>query len=349
MSRDALSRTLRLLGLLQTRREWSGTDLAAQLGVTTRTVRRDVERLREEGYPIEGTAGQTGGYRLARGGRLPPLLLDEEETSAIALALTTARMVVDGQGLAVRALAKLAPVLPTRLHEHLTALDAAMSAPTFDSDRLRADPVVLSTLAAACRDNEIIRFSYRSRHGTTSDRRVEPHHLVTAHGRWYLIAYDPDADGWRTFRADRIAQPSPTRHRAPTRELPAPDAATFLDQQLATAPYSYTTQVTVSAPSDVVLTRTGALPGRVKANAADVCTVDVSDDSIDRIIEHLVALQADFTIDNAPPELLHRLREVARRLADAADNRANDHGSPDPDAFPQGASRGPHDAPRADR
>jgi predicted DNA-binding transcriptional regulator YafY len=186
------------------------------------------------------------------------------------------------------------------------------------TDAARSDPIVLATLAAACRDQEIIGFHYRSRHGTRSDRRIEPHSLVAAHGHWYLIAYDTHANGWRTFRADRISRTSHTRHHFPSRDLPAPDPATFLAQHLATAPYHYTAHVTVSAPADVVLARTGALPGRVKPLGANSCTVNISDDSLDRMTQHLVALGADFTLYTAPPELHHQLHNLAKRLARAA-------------------------------
>ena len=322
MSGDTLGRLLRLLALLQTRREWSGTELAGQLEVTGRTVRRDIDRLRELGYPIAATAGQTGGYRLARGGKLPPLMLDDDEAVAIAVALTTAAVgtTTGARDTAVRALAKLAPALPTRLRDHLTAMQTA-TVPLNQADRPAADPIVLATLAAACRDQEIITLGYRSRHGTGSDRRVEPHSLVAAHGRWYLIAYDTYADGWRTFRVDRISHPDHTRHHFPPRDLPAPDPATFLAEHLAAAPYRYAARVTVQAPADVVQTRTGALTGRVEPLDANTCRVYVSDDSLDHMTQHLVALGADFTLDSAPPELRQQLNNLAKRLAAAADDQ----------------------------
>ena len=320
MSSDTLGRLLRLLALLQARREWSGTDLAGQLGVTGRTVRRDIDRLRELGYPVAATAGQTGGYRLARGGKLPPLLLDDDEAVTIAAALTAAAagLTATAQDTAVRALAKLAPALPARLREHLAAMRAATVPLNYGAGGTWTDPVVLAALAAACRDREIIGFRYRSRHGTTSDRRVEPHHLVAAHGRWYLIAHDTHADGWRTFRADRISDLSHTRHRFTGRALPAADPAAFLAHQLATAPYRYSASVTVQAPARSVLARTGALPGRVEPIDEHTCTVHVSDDSVDRMTQHLVALGADFTIHTAPADLRRRLRDLAERLTRAA-------------------------------
>jgi predicted DNA-binding transcriptional regulator YafY len=323
MSSDTTGRLLRLLALLQTRREWSGADLATRLDVTTRTVRRDIDRLRELGYPIDATAGHAGGYRLARGGRLPPLLLDDDEAVmiAVALATATAGTTAGRPDTAVRALAKLAPALPTRLREHLTAMRAATTPLTYDADGRHTDPVVLGTLAAACRDREIVGFGYRSRHGTPTDRRVEPHGLVPAHGRWYLIAYDTQVDGWRTFRADRISAPRHTRHHFDSRDLPAPDAAAFLARHLATAPYRYTAQATVQAPADVVQARTGALPGRVQPLDESRCTVHVSDDSLHRMTRHLVALDADFTLNTASPELRQHLNDLAKRLARGARNR----------------------------
>ncbi|MGH3736621.1 MAG: helix-turn-helix transcriptional regulator [Micromonosporaceae bacterium] len=318
MSNGTLGRLLRLLGLLQTRREWSGTDLAAQLEVTSRTVRRDVDRLRELGYPIAATAGQTGGYRLTRGDRLPPLLLDNDEAVAIAVALAAGAGASYEPQVALRAMAKLAPVLPARFREHLTAMGAATVPLAYGPSAPHTDPALLATLAAARRDHEIIGYRYQSRHGTASDRRVEPHSLVAAYGRWYLVAYDTRAEGWRTFRADRISDPRHTRHHFPERDLPAPDPATFLAQHLANAPYRYTARVTVHAPAEVVQARTGALPARVTPLDENTCAVNVSDDSLERITQHLVALGADFALDTVPPELRDQLHSLAGRLTRAA-------------------------------
>ncbi|MCC3771282.1 YafY family protein, partial [Streptomyces sp. UNOC14_S4] len=193
MTTDMPARMLRLLALLQTRREWPGMELADRLGVTTRTLRRDIERLRELGYPVDGTTGRAGGYRLAAGTAMPPLLLDDDEAIAIAVALRTATTNISGiEETALRALAKLEQVLPARLRTQVAALQHATTAPvTYGSaTRTPVDPATLALLANACRDHEIVTFDYTTRHGTPSSRRTEPHSLVPAAGRWYLIAYD---------------------------------------------------------------------------------------------------------------------------------------------------------------
>src|ERR1700688_2490239 len=198
------ARLLRLLSLFQARRYWSGAELSERLEVTPRTVRRDVDRLRSLGYPVNSTSGAGGGYQLGAGATLPPLLLDDDEAVAVAVGLRTAASgTVSGiEEASVRALSKLEQVLPSRLSRRVSALHAfivplANPGPTVDA-------ATLTAIAAACRDHEELRFGYHSRDGSPSVRAVEPHRLVHTGRRWYLAAWDTDRNYWRTFRVDPI-------------------------------------------------------------------------------------------------------------------------------------------------
>src|SRR5437763_6748641 len=202
------SRLLELLSLLQARRDWPGSELADRLEVSGRTIRRDMERLRQLGYPVESLTGPAGGYRLRAGTAMPPLLLDDDEAIAIAVGLrTAARASVTGiEETAVRALVKLEQVLPAHLRRRVHALGAAtisLSAPG-----PTVDPQHLTVIAAACRDSQCLRFAYRSREEVESRREVEPHSLVNLGRRWYLVAWDRAREDWRTFRVDRLARPA---------------------------------------------------------------------------------------------------------------------------------------------
>ncbi|MBR8745229.1 YafY family protein, partial [Nocardiopsis sp. MG754419] len=198
------ARLLHLLSLLQTRKDWPGNDLAERLAVSPRTVRRDVERLRELGYPIHATMGTGGGYQLGAGASLPPLLLDDDEAVAVALGLrTVAQGGVTGiEETSVRALAKLLQVLPSRLRRRVDAL-GTFTVP-MPSDGPTVDAQTLALIAAACRDSELLRFDYESHEGVPSRRVVEPHRLVSHGRRWYLVAWDTGREDWRTFRVDRL-------------------------------------------------------------------------------------------------------------------------------------------------
>src|SRR5262245_29136446 len=201
---ESSARLLQLLSLLQSLRTWTGPELADRLSVTTRTVRNDVERLRQLGYAVHATPGVAGGYRLADGGVLPPLLLDDDDAVAIAVGLRTAaaHSVTGIEETSLRTLAKLQQVLPPRLRRRVDALHGSTvsivpAGPTVDPD-------ALTIIARACRDAERLRFDYRSHVGGTASRIVEPHSLVSRHGRWYLVAWDVDRADWRTFRVDRL-------------------------------------------------------------------------------------------------------------------------------------------------
>ncbi|MCB5166456.1 YafY family transcriptional regulator [Streptomyces bambusae] len=313
MTSDMTGRMLRLLSLLQTRREWSGAELAGRLQVTVRTVRRDIDRLRELGYPVDSARGHAGGYRLASGSDLPPLLLDDEEAVAIAVALRTAAGGLTGiEETALRALAKLEQVLPRRLRGQVTALQSAVAGITWESRGPRADPALFSPLAVACRDREVVTFDYTTRTGEAAPRRVEPQHLVASNALWYLLAHDTERDDWRIFRLDRITGLTLTGRRVPVRRLPGGDPAAFVAARLAAAPTRHRAVATVHAPADEVRALSPGLGTRLRPVDASSCLVDASDDSLPRIARMLATLPADYGLD-ADPAVLAHLRAAARR------------------------------------
>src|SRR5689334_11754685 len=232
MSTTTSSRLLDLLSLLQARREWPGAELAERLEVSGRTIRRDVERLRALGYPVDSLTGPAGGYALRAGTEMPPLLLDDEEATAIAVGLrTAARASVTGiEETALRALVKLEQILPRRLRRRVQVLgSAAVSVPVGGPT---VDPQELTVIAAACRDRERLRFAYRSRDGTDTRRQVEPHTLVNLGRRWYLLAWDLRREDWRSFRVDRMARPASTGVLFTALRLPAKAAAAFVKERI---------------------------------------------------------------------------------------------------------------------
>src|ERR1700753_1896408 len=218
------TRTRRLLSLLQTRRSWPGTELAGRLGVSPRTLRRDVDRRRELGYPVEAQRGVDGGYQLAPGAALPPLVVDDDEAVALAVGLQAAAQgsvegIAEASG---RALAKVVQVMPGRLRRRVEALTAMTVPGAWDSgQRVALDPAALTTIALACRDAERIRFGYTAASGAQSQRHVEPHRLVSLGRRWYLVGYDLDRQDWRSFRLDRVTAPRRAGARLPPPALPA--------------------------------------------------------------------------------------------------------------------------------
>ncbi|MFD7654936.1 helix-turn-helix transcriptional regulator [Actinosynnema sp. NPDC059797] len=301
------ARMLRLLSLMQGRRDWTGAELAERLGVTDRTVRRDVERLRELGYPVTGTTGTAGGYRLVSGRDLPPLLLDDDEAVAVAVGLRTAAGVTGVEESATRALAKLHQVLPARLRHRVRAVGDAIAVMRLDGPD--ADPAVLGVLAAACRDHEVVAFTHRG-----AERRVEPYRLVTAQRRWYLLAHDPSRDDWRTFRVDRLGAPRATGRRFAPRPLPG-DPAEHVARSLTRAPYRHTATARVAAPADVVRARlVVALPGKVEPVDEGTCLVRLGADAAGPIAADLALLDADYVLEDVSPDLPAALAEVAARL-----------------------------------
>lgn len=311
------ARLLQLLSLLHTRRFWTGGELAGALGVTERSVRRDVERLRELGYPIHATSGVGGGYRLGAGKDLPPLPLDDDEAVAVAVGLRVAATgpVSGAEAAAVRALSKLERVLPQRLRRRVQALQAVSVRlgepdPTLDASTLVA-------VADACGAETLLRFAYRDRAGAASQREVEPYRVVHTSHRWYLLAWDRARRDWRTFRVDRVARPQPGTRFTP-RPLPSEDVAAWVSQRVSTEAWRFRALVTIRAPAAEVSRRLSPVAVRVEPAGEGVCRVHTGADSLEALAFHLGYLGVDFEV-HEPPELRDHLRALARRLARAAD------------------------------
>src|SRR5690348_7834728 len=309
---ETSARLLRLLSLFQTRRDWTSAELAGRLGVTTRTIRNDIGRLRALGYPVEARPGVAGGYRLGPGSSLPPLLLDDEETVAVAVGLRTAAngSVAGIEEASVRALAKLQQVLPSRLRHRVGAFAAsALPAP---SRGPRVDPDVLTLIASACRDQERLRFGYRSHAGTASRRSVEPYRLVNDRQRWYLVAWDMDRNAWRTFRVDRIEPRPPAGPRFTPRALP-PDQeiAAQVARGAGEATWRYRAGVVVHAPADYVRDRM-PIPVEVESLGEDRCAFEPGSDHPEMLALYLGLLDADFEVTDSP-ELVDALAKLAGR------------------------------------
>ena len=311
---DTSARLLRLLSILQTRAEWTGPELASRLEVTARTLRRDVARLRELGYPVQATPGVAGGYRLAAGSTLPPLLLDDDEAVAIVLSLRTAtsHSVTGIAETALRALAKLDRLLPPRLRGRTAALRLATVPLT--GPHPTVDPDVLTVIAEACQDNHRLTFGYRRHDGATSVRGVEPHRLVHTGHRWYLVARDTDRDAWRTFRADRIVDPRSTGIRFTPRD--PPDAAAFVADSVTAAPYRHRARVLFHAPANVLAERVPPTTAVIEAVDEQSCLLTTGADSLTLLALHLALPGHDFTVLE-PAELVTELAVLADRFSAA--------------------------------
>ncbi|SNY80668.1 Predicted DNA-binding transcriptional regulator YafY, contains an HTH and WYL domains [Nocardia amikacinitolerans] len=311
---DTPARLLRLLSLLQTPREFSGSELAERLGVTDRTVRRDIDRLRELGYPVQATMGATGGYRLVAGAAMPPLLVDEDEAVAIAVGLRAAAgsAVAGIEEASVRALAKLEQVLPAKLRRRVRVLGAATTTPAHDGPTV--DPEVLSILAAAVTNRERARFGYSG----SSRRHVEPVGLIPIRRRWYLLGHDLDRADWRVFRVDRIERPQPTGARFTPRPLPAASPADYVaGRRTDWGTPSYRVHVTISAPIERVAGRIGDDPGDLMPVDENTCSLAATrDDSPEWLAHRLLALGVPFRIHESP-ELTEQLRHIASRITSA--------------------------------
>jgi predicted DNA-binding transcriptional regulator YafY len=315
---DTPARLLRLLSLLQTPREWPGSELAERLGVTDRTVRRDIDRLRELGYPVTATLGAMGGYRLVAGAAMPPLLVEDDEAVAIAVGLRAAAGagVTGIEEASVRALAKVEQVLPTKLRRRVRVLATALTPPIGGGPS--ADPDVLTTLAATVTNRERVRFGYRDEAGAETRRNAEPVGLVPARRRWYLVGYDLDRAGWRVYRVDRIDRPQPTAARFTPRPLPAADAAAYVaGRRTDWGSPAFRLRLTIHAPAGRVAGRLGENPGEVVAIDAGTCRIDtLRDDAPEWLAHRLLELGADFQV-HEPPELIAHLRVIADRAGRA--------------------------------
>jgi predicted DNA-binding transcriptional regulator YafY len=312
------TRMLKLLSLLQTHRFWPGTELAARLGVSPRTLRRDVDRLRELGYPVQAQRGADGGYQLAAGAALPPLVVDDEEAVALAVGLQLAAQgTIEGIAeTSVRALAKVLRVMPARLRRQAEAVTAMTVPATWGSDpQDTVDAEVLTVIALACRDSERIRFAYAAAVGEQTDRQVEPHRVVLLGRRWYLAGYDLGRHAWRTFRLDRVSGPEVTGARFLPRQLPAADAAAFVRNSIATASAVYDIVVEFDAPAAVMHERLGRW---VLVSAVDDarCRGQWSADTLDWPAFALGTAGVGFRVIG-PPELRDVLTDWSRRFARA--------------------------------
>ncbi|HEX6352742.1 YafY family protein [Actinophytocola sp.] len=303
-------RLLALLSLLQTPREWPGSELARRLEVSPRTVRRDIDRLRDLGYPVEATMGAEGGYRLVAGTAMPPLLLDDEEAVAITVGLRTAAgQAVEGiDEAAVRALTKLERVLPSRLRYRVGALGAA-TVPLVTGDQPTVDPSQLTGIAAAVTNRERLRFAYRGNTDDETKRHVEPYRLVSAGRRWYLVAFDLDRDDWRVFRVDRITNAQPTGARYRPRDLPESDPAAFVASKLYSLLPTYEAVVVLALPAAEVPPHLGTVEpvdehrSRVRAGA----------DTLEWLAFRFATAGCEFTVEE-PPELVDYLRKLGARV-----------------------------------
>ena len=315
---DPTARVLQLLSLLQTYKFWSGAELSERLGVSARTLRRDVERLRELGYPVDATPGVAGGYRLTSGAHMPPLLLDDDEAVAIAVGLRAAAGAsVDGiEDTAVRALAKLEQVLPDRLRRRVQAVHSNVVPMRWGtSDGPKVDAEALAVLAQACRDSEEVRFDYQRRDGEETRRLVQPHQLVSAGRRWYLVAWDVRRTDWRTFRVDRLHRPQLAGARFRPRPLPARDAAEFVAESLSAMPMPHNATVVVRGPVDSVREIAGWAGADVELLADDLCRVRLRAESAQWLDSTVATIAVIATVESCdPPEVAARLAGVAHRL-----------------------------------
>jgi predicted DNA-binding transcriptional regulator YafY len=316
--RETSTRLLRLLSLLQSRRHWTGAELAARLGVTTRTIRNDVERLRELDYPVEARPGVAGGYQLGAGGSLPPLLLDDDEVVAVALGLRSAASgsIAGIEETSVRALAKLQQILPSRLRRRVDTLQS-YTLPT-SSRGPQVDPDVLTVIASACRDHEGLRFDYRTRSGVESRRAAEPYRLVHDRRRWYLMAWDTHRHDWRTFRVDRMGLRTPNGPRFTPRELPPDDEiAERVARAAGEATWHFRARVVVHASAAYVQGRM-PIPVDIETLGDDRCAFEPGSDHPELLALYLGMLDADFDVVDSP-ELVEALRKVAGRYQRAVD------------------------------
>ena len=311
---DSSARLLRLLSLLQTPRDWTGGELAERLEVSTRTVRNDIERLRGLGYPVHATRGAIGGYRLEAGAAMPPLLLDDDEAIAVAVGLRTAAGGAVGgiEETSLRALSKLEQVMPSRLRRKVNALQTFTVLVPRDERESTVDANVLTTLAAACRDHDRLRFTYHDRERTTTRREVEPYRLVSWGRRWYLVAWDLDRADWRTFRVDRLTIRLPLGQRFAPRPLPDDDVAAYVARGVAESAWRFRARVVVHTSADVMADRIGRWVGTIEPIDADSCVVDLGADTVETLAVYLGMLGADFEVD-PDTELAGQLGRLADR------------------------------------
>lgn len=309
------ARLLALLALLQTGAGRTGGELAARLGVSVRTVRADIERLRELGYPVDAVRGSVGGYRLGAGGRLPPLLLDDEEAVAVTVGLQMAAGVTGVEESGARALAKLEQVLPSRLRPLVDALgstiDRGQENTGTDAPDPEVDAAVLGAVAAAIRDAEWLRFDYQA-----EPVLVEPYRLLSWQRRWHLVARDPVSAAWGTYRVDWMSLRMPTRRRFDPQPLEGGDYTAFAMRTIAASGWAVHARLRIDAPAQTVLDRINPTVGVVEPVDAEHCVLVTGADSLDTVAAYIGMLMMDFTVES-PPELIPRLRVLSERYARA--------------------------------
>lgn len=310
------TRILELLGLLQARRHWGGQELATRLGVSPRTLRRDVDALQDLGYPVITTRGTGGGYQLGAGAALPPLVLNEDEAAATVMGLKD--VAVGNQavpaGAAISAMSKLVQVLPARIRNRISSLALVAMAPGSEPAALR-DVTALTTVALACRDSDTVSFTYESERSAKRDRTVQPHSIVRVESRLYLVGWDVSRSDWRTFRVDRITEPHRTGKRFAPRALPTDDPVDYVRSHLGSIPATYRVHATVHASADHVRGRIGPY-GVVEPRGDTACELFVAAESLDWAAFCLCALDAPFDV-HGPPEAIDHLSRWAERLASA--------------------------------
>jgi predicted DNA-binding transcriptional regulator YafY len=312
---ETSARLLRLLSLFQGRRYWSGADLATRLEVTSRTLRRDVDKLRTLGYPIHSTSGAEGGYQLGAGSLMPPLLLDDEEAVAVALGLRSAAAgAIEGvEEASMRALSKIEQILPSRLGRRVAALQSMIvtSSGTWSGGATHVDARLLSAIAGACRDQEMLRFQYRDHAGKASARSIEPHRLVNTGRRWYLVAWDSDRTDWRTFRVDRIQPRVTTGARFPPREPPARDLAAYVSRGVWYAPQCRA-RIKLLVAAEAITERLPPCMGMIEPIDGHSCFFEMGASTFESLAMYLVLLGVDFEV-REPPELVEQLRRLTER------------------------------------
>jgi predicted DNA-binding transcriptional regulator YafY len=313
---ETSARLLRLLSLLQMHRDWTGSQLADELEITPRTVRRDVDKLRSLGYPVNAAPGVAGGYRLGAGSELPPLLLDDDEAVAVAVGLRTAASGSVGgiEESSLRALAKLDQVLPPALRRRVAAVHqytVPMSgmAPEVDAE-------ALSTIAGACRDRLQLRFGYGTHDGTRSRRLVEPHRMVHLYGRWYLVAWDQTREDWRTFRLDRITSRLSLGRRCPRRDPPSPDLLSYVQRQVSATRDRFRARVRLHAPLAELQEKVPPYFGTLTEIDDACCLLEVGAGWMGGLAANVASIGVDFTV-LGPPEFEQEVRTLAAPFAGA--------------------------------
>lgn len=312
---DPTARLLSLLALLQTGQERSGRELSERLGVSARTIRHDIDRLRELGYPVDATRGAVGGYRLGAGGKLPPLLLDDEEAVAVTVGLRAAAGISGIEEAGARALAKLEQVLPSHLRPTVDALRTSVERGPENTGTDAPDPevdaAVLRAIAGAIRDVEWLRFDYEG-----EPRLVEPYRLLTWQRRWHLVARDPQDGSWATYRVDWMQTRMPTRRRFDPQPIPGGDYTAFAMRTIAATGWSVHARLRIDASAEQVLARINPAVGVVEPIDDARCVLVTGADSLDTVAVYIGMLMMDFTVES-PAELVPRLQMLSERYARA--------------------------------